>query len=179
MCIQEDLHVQVLKMDGSQVSRQICNNYVLVCSIMQLCLTLCGPVDCSLQGSSVHGIFQARIPEQVAISYTKQGGSKLKVQQETLQNISSLYSLIMGPYMFFIFYSSVLSNFFSDVCVFCLSIIKTSSIPTKGYTQPHFRSSLVPNELGKKHFRVLLSCSFGESIIDFNILHQNFITYFL
>ena len=37
----------------------------------QLCLTLCDPVDCSLPGSSVHGIFQARILEWVAISYSR------------------------------------------------------------------------------------------------------------
>ena len=32
----------------------------------QLCLTLCHPMDCSLPGSSVYGIVQARILEQVA-----------------------------------------------------------------------------------------------------------------
>ena len=32
--------------------------------------TLCDPVDCSLPGSSVHGIFQAIILEWVAISYS-------------------------------------------------------------------------------------------------------------
>ena len=41
------------------------------CSITQSCLTLCGPMDCSLPGSSVHGIFQARILEQLAISYSR------------------------------------------------------------------------------------------------------------
>ena len=33
------------------------------CSVGQLCLTLCDPMDCSLPGSSVHGIFQAKILE--------------------------------------------------------------------------------------------------------------------
>ena len=33
--------------------------------------TLCNPVPCSPSGSSVHGIFQARILEQVAISYSR------------------------------------------------------------------------------------------------------------
>ena len=33
--------------------------------------TLCNPVDCSLPGSSVHGIFQARILEWVAISFSR------------------------------------------------------------------------------------------------------------
>ena len=34
---------------------------------LQLCLTLCDPMVCSLPGSSVHGIFQARILEWVAM----------------------------------------------------------------------------------------------------------------
>ena len=35
--------------------------------VAQSCPTLCDPVDCSLPGSSVHGIFQARVLEWVAI----------------------------------------------------------------------------------------------------------------
>ena len=35
--------------------------------VAQLCPTLCNPMDCSPPGSSVHGIFQARILEWVAI----------------------------------------------------------------------------------------------------------------
>ena len=34
--------------------------------LLQSCLTLCDPVDCSLPGSSDHGILQARILEWVA-----------------------------------------------------------------------------------------------------------------
>ena len=33
--------------------------------------TLCNPMDCSPPGSSVHGIFQARILERVAISFSR------------------------------------------------------------------------------------------------------------
>ena len=36
-------------------------------SVTQSCLTPCDPMDCSLPSSSVHGIFQARILEWVAI----------------------------------------------------------------------------------------------------------------
>ena len=42
-----------------------------VCVGTQSCLTLCNPMDCSLPGSSVHGIFQARILEWVAIFYSR------------------------------------------------------------------------------------------------------------
>ena len=36
----------------------------------QSCLTLCSPIDCSLPCSSVHWIFQARVLEWVAISFS-------------------------------------------------------------------------------------------------------------
>ena len=45
--------------------RLICGH---VCVRAQLCLTLCHPTDYSPSGSSVHGIFQARILEWVAVS---------------------------------------------------------------------------------------------------------------
>ena len=34
------------------------------------CLTLCDAMDCSLPGSSLHGILQARVLEWVAISFS-------------------------------------------------------------------------------------------------------------
>ena len=40
--------------------------------VAQLCPTLCDPMDCSLSGSSVHGILQARILEWVAISFSRE-----------------------------------------------------------------------------------------------------------
>ena len=39
--------------------------------VTQWCPTLSGPMDCSLAGSSVHGIFQARILEWDAISFSR------------------------------------------------------------------------------------------------------------
>ena len=38
---------------------------------LQLCLTLCDPMDCNLPGSSVHGIFQARVLEWGAIAFSE------------------------------------------------------------------------------------------------------------
>ena len=37
----------------------------------QSCLTLCNPMDCSLPGSSVHGIFQGRVLEWVANFFSR------------------------------------------------------------------------------------------------------------
>ena len=38
--------------------------------VTQSCPTLCDPMDCSLPGSSIHGIFQARVLEWGAISFS-------------------------------------------------------------------------------------------------------------
>ena len=40
--------------------------------VTQSCLTLCNPMDCSLLGSSIHGIFQARVLEWIAISFSRE-----------------------------------------------------------------------------------------------------------
>jgi len=49
--------------------------------VTQSCPTLSDPIDCSLPGSSVHGIFQARILEwgAIAFSATDISLSKLRV----------------------------------------------------------------------------------------------------
>ena len=49
--------------------------------VTQLCLTLCDPMDCSLPGSSIHGIFQARVLEWVAISFPR-GSSRPRDQTQ-------------------------------------------------------------------------------------------------
>ena len=38
--------------------------------VAESCPTLCDPMDCSLPGSSLHGILQARVLEWVAISFS-------------------------------------------------------------------------------------------------------------
>ena len=38
--------------------------------VAQSCPTLSDPMDCSLQGSSIHGIFQARVLERGAIAFS-------------------------------------------------------------------------------------------------------------
>ena len=46
--------------------------HVCVCVLVtQLCLTLCDPMDYIPPGSSVHGILQARILEEVAIPFSR------------------------------------------------------------------------------------------------------------
>ena len=51
-----------------------CRNYFkgtdAYCLVTKSCLTLCNPMDCSLPGSPVPGILQARVLEWVAISFS-------------------------------------------------------------------------------------------------------------
>ena len=47
------------------------NNNTTMCSVTQSWLTLCDPMDCNPPGSSVHGIFQARRVECVAVSFSR------------------------------------------------------------------------------------------------------------
>ena len=45
---------------------------VAVCTkSLQSCLTLLDLMDCSLPGSSIHGIFQARVLEWIAIFFSR------------------------------------------------------------------------------------------------------------
>ena len=45
---------------------------LVLSEVAQSCWTLCDPMDCSLPGSSVHGIYQARVLEWVAISFSRE-----------------------------------------------------------------------------------------------------------
>ena len=45
--------------------------------VTQSCPTLSDPMDCSLLGSSIHGIFQARVLEWGAIAFSIMGGRRL------------------------------------------------------------------------------------------------------
>ena len=55
--------------------------------VTQSCLTLCDPMDCSLPGSSFHGIFQARVLEWVATAFS---GTKHELASKMTFNIRPL-----------------------------------------------------------------------------------------
>ena len=80
------------RLDGSPLSMSSLHHYaewkVLV---TQLCLILCDPRDCSLLGSSVHGILQARILERVAIPFSR-GSSQPRDQTQVSCTADSLAS---------------------------------------------------------------------------------------
>ena len=59
-----------------------------VSEVVQSCPILCDPVDCSLPGSSVHGILQARILGWVAMSFSR--GSSLSRERTGVFYVSCM-----------------------------------------------------------------------------------------
>ena len=53
--------------------------------VAQSCPTLCNPMDCSLPGSSVHGIFQARVLEWVAIAFSTEIDITLQINSPSIK----------------------------------------------------------------------------------------------
>ena len=67
----EPCHVGPPKMDGSWWRVLTKCGLLEKSEVAQLCPTLCNPMDCCLPGSSIHGIFQARVLEWVTISFSR------------------------------------------------------------------------------------------------------------
>ena len=104
--------------------------------VAQSCLTLCDPMDCSLPGSSVHGILQARTLEWVAISFSR-GSSRPRDRTQVSYNAGRRFNLC-----------TILAK-------------KTSALHTSSYMkqrrQRHPTPVLLP---GKSHgWRSLVGCS--------------------
>ena len=62
----KNLKIYTEKETTAEIEVQVC-----MCSVIQSCLTLCDPMDCSPPGFSVHGISQARILGWIAISSSR------------------------------------------------------------------------------------------------------------
>ena len=66
------LHLKQLdkeEMENPRVSRR--KERKKESAVVQSFLTLCNPMDCSLPGSSIHGIFQSRVMEWLVISFSR------------------------------------------------------------------------------------------------------------
>ena len=76
--------------------RKLPKLHVCVCVhahlVVQSCLTFCDPMNFSPPGSSVHGILQARILEQDAISFYR-GSSKPRERTQVSCTAGKLFTI--------------------------------------------------------------------------------------
>ena len=88
-----------------------------VSEVAQSCPTLCDPMDCSLQCSSVHGIFQARVLEWVAISFSR-GSSWPRDQTQVSRGAGRQFTVWAYPlnYSSSTITSLILSGTLLDIC---------------------------------------------------------------
>ena len=103
--------------------RECALDYQCMCEHAQSCPALCDPMNCSPPGSSVHGVvFQTRILERVAISYSR--GSSRHRDRTSVSGVSCLGRWILnhcttwdayldqpgGPQILFIYISLIASR---------------------------------------------------------------------
>ena len=84
---------------------------------LESCSTLCNPVDCSLSGSSVHGILQARVLEWVAVPFSK--GFSQPRDRTWLSCIAS---------RFFTIWATRKAHLFAHWCLICLSSLVSQMV---------------------------------------------------
>ena len=68
-CSCTEILISLLRSHSDIIMRAILP--IVESGVAQSCLTVCDPMDCSLPGYSVHGIFQAIVLEWIAISFSR------------------------------------------------------------------------------------------------------------
>ena len=94
-----------------------------VCSVAQLYPILCNPMDCSLPGTSVHGISQAVILECVTISFSRR--SSQRRDRTCVSCIAGEFFTTESPGKLLINNKSTLFLSFEVNGVFILLVVKT------------------------------------------------------
>ena len=88
MVLFNPLNWKLMQCNGSSV-------FMCCTELLQSCPALCDPIDCSLPGSSVHGILQAKILEWVAVPFSR-GSSAPR------DEIGVSYISCVGCWLFFL-----------------------------------------------------------------------------
>ena len=124
----------------------VCCHFLLQCmkvksesEVTQSCLTLHDPRDCSPPGSSIHGIFQAKVLEWVAISFSSLVNRKGEKTQSK-EVAREIFSFILSPVR-----SHRVGHDWSDLAAAASEIRSSTHTCQKwgGDTAKHFTRSLI------------------------------------
>ena len=79
-----------INITGRNINNLRCAEVMKMCcaKLLQLCLTLCDPMDYRPLGSSLHGVFQARILKCIAVSFSR--GSSWPRDQTCISYVSCI-----------------------------------------------------------------------------------------
>ena len=61
--------------------------------VAQPCLTLSDPMDCSLPGSSIHGVCQARVLESGAVAFSTGPITSWQIEEEKVEAVTDFLFL--------------------------------------------------------------------------------------
>ena len=76
-----------------------CMKVKIESEVAQSCPTLSDPINCSLPGSSVHGIFQARVLEWGAITFSLYRATPLETPSSTSQEGGKFWTLLIHDHL--------------------------------------------------------------------------------
>ena len=118
--------------------------YVLCFCVLvaQSCLTLCDPMDCSLQGSSVLGIFQARLLEGMATAFSR-GLSQPRDWTQVSCSAGGFFTIWATREAFTMFYWSLLLftiYYFTSILRLIMSILTYTIETLHRYRNPFLAS---------------------------------------
>ena len=85
--------------------------------VTQSCPTLCNPMDCSLPGSSIHGILQAKVLEWVAISFSR-GSSRPRDRTQVSRIPSRCFNLWAQRSIIFVVWSKEFTIYPGSLCTY-------------------------------------------------------------
>ena len=94
--------------------------YTYACEVAQSCPTLCDPMDCSLPGSSIHGVFQATVLEWGAITEGTKRTQKEEISSDDLKVVWTLNLISMQIQIYWQSWKDYCLDFLQLLCSHCL-----------------------------------------------------------
>ena len=157
---------------------------VCVCvKVTQLCLTLCNPMDCSLAGSSVHGILQERRLEWVPVPFSRGSSEPRDQTQDSCISgrFLTFWAMAWVPMPVSMPSARALEKVLWNVFIFFSSLLfsrvnlSTSVIQPYQLSCPAAWNMISPVSSGSWGYMVTLHSSWDDLLTTFKNIHQHLV----